>query len=299
MSIWHYLSGPVIGAVIGYFTNYIAVKMLFRPLKEVKIGCFTLPFTPGMIPKRKDALASAVGKAVGASLLTEEDLTEMLLSKDVENSIVDICMLQMNAYLDSQDTIKNAVAPLTGNSAYQKGRMLLKESIIRKVMDGIRDMRPADIIAEEGKKVVSGKLEGSMFAMLLNDKFLDSIAGEIGAYAEAYLLENGPYYVEQQVEKELTGFEEHHLCEVREWIPAEDEAIREKLHLVYRKCVGKFADSIVKKFHVAEIVEQKIRSMDVLELEELVMSVMKHELGMIVNLGAFIGCILGILNMLF
>ena len=36
MNILHYLSGPAIGAVIGYFTNYIAVKMLFRPLKEVK-----------------------------------------------------------------------------------------------------------------------------------------------------------------------------------------------------------------------------------------------------------------------
>ena len=66
MNILHYLSGPAIGAVIGYFTNYIAVKMLFRPLKEVKIGRFTLPFTPGMIPKRKDALACAVGKAVGS-----------------------------------------------------------------------------------------------------------------------------------------------------------------------------------------------------------------------------------------
>lgn len=299
MNILHYLSGPAIGAVIGYFTNYIAVKMLFRPLKEVKIGRFTLPFTPGMIPKRKDALACAVGKAVGASLLTEEDLTAMLLSGDVENSIADICILQMNDYLDSQDTVENAVSSLTGNTAYQKGRALLKESIVRKVMDGIRDMEPADIIAEEGKRAVSQKLGGSMFAMFLNDKLLDSIAGEIGAYAETYILENGPQYVEQQVEKELAGFEERHLCEVREWIPAEDKAIREKVHLVYRGCVGKFADSIVKQFHVAEIVEQKIRCMDVLELEELVMSVMKHELGMIVNLGALIGFILGIFNMLF
>ena len=38
MSVIEILAGPVIGAVIGYFTNYIAVKMLFRPLKPVKIG---------------------------------------------------------------------------------------------------------------------------------------------------------------------------------------------------------------------------------------------------------------------
>ena len=77
---------------------------------------------------------------------------------DVENSIADICILQMNDYLDSQDTVENAVSSLTGNTAYQKGRALLKESIVRKVMDGIRDMEPADIIAEEGKRAVSQKL---------------------------------------------------------------------------------------------------------------------------------------------
>ncbi|MEI3219612.1 MAG: DUF445 family protein [Lachnoclostridium sp.] len=54
MSILHLISGPLIGAVIGYCTNYIAVKMLFRPLKAIKIGRFTLPFTPGMIPKKKE-----------------------------------------------------------------------------------------------------------------------------------------------------------------------------------------------------------------------------------------------------
>ena len=50
------LAGPAIGAVIGYCTNYVAVKMLFRPLKPIRIGKFTLPFTPGVIPKRKKEL---------------------------------------------------------------------------------------------------------------------------------------------------------------------------------------------------------------------------------------------------
>ena len=51
------LAGPAIGAVIGYCTNYGAVKMLFRPLTPIRIGKFTLPFTPGVIPKRKKELA--------------------------------------------------------------------------------------------------------------------------------------------------------------------------------------------------------------------------------------------------
>ena len=65
---------PIIGSVIGYVTNYIAVKMLFRPLKPIKIGSYTLPFTPGMIPKEQPRLAKAIGEIVGARLITKEVL---------------------------------------------------------------------------------------------------------------------------------------------------------------------------------------------------------------------------------
>lgn len=60
MNIVNIITGPIIGSVIGYFTNFLAIKMLFRPLKPVKIGSFTLPFTPGIIPKRKNQLAKAL-----------------------------------------------------------------------------------------------------------------------------------------------------------------------------------------------------------------------------------------------
>ena len=80
MSIIHVLSGPVIGAVIGYCTNYIAVKMLFRPLRPVHLFGRQLPFTPGIIPKGQARLARAIGGVVGDTLLTEEDLQQMLLT---------------------------------------------------------------------------------------------------------------------------------------------------------------------------------------------------------------------------
>ena len=53
---------------------------------------------------------------------------------------------------------------------------------------------------------------------------------------------------------------------------------------------------IMKHFKIQEIVESKINDMDAIHLEKLVMSVMKNELGMIVNLGAIIGFVIGILN---
>ena len=78
MDIISMAAGPLIGAVIGYFTNFIAVKMLFRPLHEVKIANFRIPFTPGIIPKGKERLAKALGAAVGGNLLTKEDLEQIV-----------------------------------------------------------------------------------------------------------------------------------------------------------------------------------------------------------------------------
>lgn len=68
----------VIGAVIGGMTNSIAIKMLFRPYRAIMIGSWHLPFTPGLIPKRRDELASQLGKVVVEYLLTAEGLGKKL-----------------------------------------------------------------------------------------------------------------------------------------------------------------------------------------------------------------------------
>ena len=78
---------PLIGAGIGYITNWIAVKMMFRPLNPVKLGNFTLPFTPGIIPKNKERLAESIGDSISQNLLTEETLKNTLLSKDIKSKI--------------------------------------------------------------------------------------------------------------------------------------------------------------------------------------------------------------------
>jgi uncharacterized membrane protein YheB (UPF0754 family) len=299
MNFLHYIGGPLVGAVIGYCTNYVAVKMLFRPLKEVKIGRFTLPFTPGIIPKRKNDLAAAVGKAVGDSLLTRSDLETMLLSEEMEDSIVEMCMTQIRDYMNSQETLETAVSSLTGEDAYKRMRELLLQKINNKIMDAIREMQPAELIAQEGRNAVKEKIQGTMFAMFISDQLLDSLGSEIGTYAENYILENGPGFIAEQMEKETADLENKSLREIKEKVSPGSEAVRARIRKVYRSCIERFASSIVSEFHIAEIVEKKIRDMDVMELENLVMSVMKHELGMIVNLGALIGLVLGILNLFF
>lgn len=58
---WEWLVGPAMGGLIGYVTNDIAVRMLFRPHAAKRLFGRRLPFTPGLIPKERARLANAIG----------------------------------------------------------------------------------------------------------------------------------------------------------------------------------------------------------------------------------------------
>lgn len=68
---------PILGGIIGYFTNDLAIKMLFRPYTAKKIGKFQLPFTPGLIPSNQERLAKRVSDTIMQSLLTPEELQKI------------------------------------------------------------------------------------------------------------------------------------------------------------------------------------------------------------------------------
>lgn len=76
-SPWLLLLPPVVGGVIGYFTNDLAIQMLFRPYKAVYVGDRKLPFTPGLIPSNQERLAQRVSDTIMGSLLTPEELQKL------------------------------------------------------------------------------------------------------------------------------------------------------------------------------------------------------------------------------
>src|SRR6056297_169811 len=71
---------PLVGAVIGYITNDIAIKMLFRPLKARHIGPLRIPFTPGIIPRQREKLADSIGLMVSRELITEDAIRRQISS---------------------------------------------------------------------------------------------------------------------------------------------------------------------------------------------------------------------------
>ena len=76
-NLWLYVGPPVVGGIIGYFTNDIAIKMLFRPYRAIYIGRRQLPFTPGLIPRNQERLAKRVSDTVMGSLLTPGELQNL------------------------------------------------------------------------------------------------------------------------------------------------------------------------------------------------------------------------------
>ncbi|MEH7463089.1 DUF445 family protein [Bacillus thuringiensis] len=77
-----------IGAVIGGYTNHLAIKMLFRPHHPKYIGKFRVPFTPGLIPKRRDELAVQLGKMVVDHLLTPEGIEKKLTNESFQEELI-------------------------------------------------------------------------------------------------------------------------------------------------------------------------------------------------------------------
>nr|WP_230309378.1 DUF445 family protein [Planomicrobium sp. YIM 101495] len=81
------LTMALIGSLIGAFTNYIAIKMLFRPYNAVYLGKWRLPFTPGLIPKRRDELSTQLGRIVVDHLLTPETFKSRFLNEDMHTRV--------------------------------------------------------------------------------------------------------------------------------------------------------------------------------------------------------------------
>lgn len=76
-TLWIFIAPPIIGGIIGYFTNDIAIKMLFRPYRAIYIGGRKLPFTPGLIPSNQERLAKRISDTIMGSLLTPEELQNL------------------------------------------------------------------------------------------------------------------------------------------------------------------------------------------------------------------------------
>ncbi len=286
LKILVFLSGPIVGAAIGILTNYIAVKMLFRPYREKHIGKFRIPFTPGIIPRRQPALAAALGRMVSEKLVREEDLKRALLSDELTATIV-------NSIL-SLPPARESGRLLVGEG-YDVGRDKLLTLLVDKIVTGISGLDLAELLKKEGAGIAAtiGQ-KNPLIGMFLNEGTIASIAAPLSERILAYLEGDGKLKLRELLDAEASKLEEKPLGEMF----GKRESIEPLLASVYRRLVSDHADSIAARFHIADIVEKRVRAMPPEDLEKLILSVMKKELNDVIRLGAVIGFVMGIITTL-
>lgn len=95
--IW--LAPPLVGAFIGYLTNYVAIRMLFRPLKPWRVFSIRVPMTPGVIPAKRHDLALNIGRMVGDHLLTSQDVGKALVRGSFQDELRNLISARVEHFL--------------------------------------------------------------------------------------------------------------------------------------------------------------------------------------------------------
>lgn len=87
LTVLSWMTPPVVGALIGYATNRIAIKMLFRPFQKKHLFGRRIPLTPGVIPHNREKLAANIGAVVGGELLSEEAIRNYVDDPEFRNAV--------------------------------------------------------------------------------------------------------------------------------------------------------------------------------------------------------------------
>ncbi len=288
-----YIITPVMGTVIGYGTNYIAVKMLFRPRNEVKIFGRTIPFTPGAIPKGKPRLAKAIGNVVGNTLITKDDIKSKLLNENTQAAVIGKISEILNAEIRSEVMTVGKL----DDEGYAAIKIKISDTVTEQILVSVNNINIGKVISDECEKVVKEKIQNPMLKMFINDDFIASITRMIGDEVQKYIDKNGKALVGREVNRKIDDIEVKSVSELLKNVDITDEKIQSSITKLYNKSVEKALDELFAKIDISKMIEDKINAMDMDELENLVLQVMKKELDTIVNLGAVIGLIMGLLNM--
>ena len=88
---------PLVGALIGYVTNWLAVKMIFRPRRPIRLLGISWQ---GLVPRRQPELAASIGHTVQRHLISHDDLRRILEKPSVQQTIEKALHEKIASFLD-------------------------------------------------------------------------------------------------------------------------------------------------------------------------------------------------------
>ncbi len=203
------ISGVVLAALHGYAGAWLAVRMLFRPRRPVKLLGLTI-FPQGMIPRHRDRLANAIGKAVGEELVSKETVLEELFEKDFLRrkiqSLVDAYAQEIltkdyptliealpsgarEAVLDALSALQLKIGAHIATVLQSEETLESVHSFVERRVDDFLSQRVSEVVSEENFNNILGFLETRAASILkqkvLEQKIKDFVARRVEDFANA------------------------------------------------------------------------------------------------------------------
>ncbi len=178
---------PVISAFIGWFTNWIAIKMLFHPKEPKRFLGITFQ---GIFPKRQVQFAQSLGKLVSTELISFDDIQSKLANPALAEKVIP----HINSRLDS--FIKNKLSELLplvsmfiGNDTIEKIKLGIGEELKASMPEIIlhlganmkEELNIEKMVTEKVGAFSSDKLEEILNSIMSKEfKFVEILGGVLG-----------------------------------------------------------------------------------------------------------------------
>lgn len=298
-----FLLGPLTGGVIGYFTNWLAIKMMFRPHRAKHIFGMKIPFTPGLIPKEKGRLAEAIGTSISENLMNREVLEKNLLSEDMLAKIADAYDGFIAKQRVNSETLRAFLCHVLSEEDLNKIQSDAGGELAAQIHSRLADSNLGSMLAHAAVEHAISKMENGLLGIFGADQLLSLLSDP----AERLLSKHINQIISNNSEEILVGLigqESDKLLDtpVYELLRGHDEQLAQLRGILldgYRQVISVHLPKILSTIDISRIVRDRINEMDIAEAEKIILSVMNKELSAIVWLGALLGCIIGMVNSLF
>ena len=292
MDLLSVIAPPLIGGVIGYITNDLAIKMLFRPYAPVYIGRFRLPFTPGIVPKRLEMLAVLLGREVEARFFNADDL-EILFQSDsfsetVAASITDMLYSRRQSLCLTMEKLE--ADPRTGPVT-----AAAKEKLCARIVEAMIDFDYVPVIRFASGEIGSDRARDGIPRGSAKNT-INLLAPSISDGIKAYLRERGRETLAPVLDNMLVAFGDRPFeAIVRDVLP--DKALTCRLiKELYLGFMAVYVRPVVESIDVGGMITEKLRLMDPQAVEALILSVVNREFRYVVWLGGLLGAVIGAVN---
>lgn len=286
---WQWIIPPLMGAVIGWITNEIAVKMLFRPLRPKYLFGKKLPMTPGLIPKEQARLARSVGDMIQQELLAEDVLEQALLSSDMEAAL----LKEFRGILATQQNNPTAIGDLLPPEITD----ILQQGIASRLAERLKEKELADRAGTFLMGHIRSRMHGNLLFALAGD-MAEGLTGKVSHFIQSTMEESADALASQLVTREGEKLLARTVGDGVALVMPYQQQLEEGFLRIYRRTVKEKLSGILAALNVSALVEQRINSYDPAFLERLITDLARKELKAIVWLGAILGFLLGLVNLL-